>query len=59
IQSEQMAIVDPLVTEHRGRPATKRLKSSSESQSHKEPAHTIIQLLLKIITYECLFQLLI
>ncbi|RIB16246.1 hypothetical protein C2G38_2190456 [Gigaspora rosea] len=40
IQSEQMAIVDHLVTKHRGCPATKRLKSSSESQSHKEPAHT-------------------
>jgi len=35
IQSEQMTVADPLVIKRRGRPATKRLKASSENQGHK------------------------
>ncbi|CAG8829779.1 41668_t:CDS:2, partial [Gigaspora margarita] len=38
-QLESIIINDPLVTKHRGRPATKRLKSSSENQSHEGPAY--------------------
>ncbi|RIB17107.1 hypothetical protein C2G38_2188226 [Gigaspora rosea] len=36
---DQLIINDPLVTKHRERPLTKRLKSSSENQSHEGPAY--------------------
>ncbi|CAG8739965.1 6532_t:CDS:1, partial [Racocetra fulgida] len=37
-QPEHKVIMDPLVTKHCGRPPTKRLKSSSEHQGHRELA---------------------
>ncbi|RIB24400.1 hypothetical protein C2G38_2031898 [Gigaspora rosea] len=38
-QLESIIINDPLVTKYHGRPPTKRLKSSSENQSHEGPAY--------------------
>ncbi|RIB02727.1 hypothetical protein C2G38_2049842 [Gigaspora rosea] len=38
-QLGSIIINDPLVTKHRGQSPTKRLKSSSENQSHEEPAY--------------------
>ncbi|CAG8722738.1 5312_t:CDS:1 [Cetraspora pellucida] len=38
-QPEEVVIINPLVIKHYRQPATKHLKSSSEMQSHKEPAH--------------------
>ncbi|RIB13878.1 hypothetical protein C2G38_2196670 [Gigaspora rosea] len=34
-----LTIMDPLVTKHRSHPPTKRLKSSSKNQDHRESAH--------------------
>ncbi|CAG8755362.1 11520_t:CDS:2, partial [Gigaspora rosea] len=39
-QPDQIIVVDPLVTKHHGRPTTKRLKSSSKSQSYKASTHS-------------------
>ncbi|CAG8850995.1 33812_t:CDS:2, partial [Gigaspora margarita] len=35
-----ITVNDPLVTKHRGRPPTKRLKSSSETQDHTGLTHS-------------------
>ncbi|RIB10745.1 hypothetical protein C2G38_2145921 [Gigaspora rosea] len=39
-QFENITVNDPLVTKHRGRPPTKRLKSSSETQDHTGLTHS-------------------
>ncbi|CAG8662050.1 24872_t:CDS:2, partial [Gigaspora rosea] len=39
-QPNQIIVMDPLVTKHHGRPTTKRLKSSFESQSYKASTHS-------------------
>ncbi|RIB29543.1 hypothetical protein C2G38_2027670 [Gigaspora rosea] len=38
-QSKPIVIMDPLVVKHRGQPSTKRLKSSSEINSHQALEH--------------------
>ncbi|CAG8851200.1 33332_t:CDS:1, partial [Gigaspora margarita] len=39
-QSDQIIVIDPLVTKHYRQPTTKRLKSSSKCQSYKASIHS-------------------